>query len=128
MNRWRDERGSAVAESLLVTVLLVVLVLAVLQLGLALLVRNTAVDAAAEGARHAALFGGTPAAGAERTRQLLATALGDGYADDVEAGVTDRLGHPAVVVTVRAPLPVIGLLGVPGSLEVSGHAALETVG
>lgn len=128
MNRWRDERGSAVAESLLVTVLLVVLVLAVLQLGLALLVRNTVVDAAAEGARHAALFGGTRAAGAERTRQLLATALGDGYAGDVEAGVTDRLGHPAVVVTVRAPLPVIGLLGVAGSLEVSGHAALETVG
>jgi hypothetical protein len=36
-------------------------------------------------------------------------------------------GHPAVIVTVRATLPVIGLLGIGGALEVSGHAARETL-
>jgi hypothetical protein len=38
------------------------------------------------------------------------------------------LGHPAVIVTVRAPLPLIGLVGIEGGLEVSGHAAIETLG
>ncbi|MDQ2661335.1 MAG: pilus assembly protein, partial [Actinomycetota bacterium] len=50
----RDERGSAVAEFTLVGILLTVLALAVVQLALALHVRNTMLDAAAEGARYAA--------------------------------------------------------------------------
>ena len=51
----RDEEGSAVAEFSLVGVLLTALLLAVVQLALALHVRNTVLDAAAEGARYAAL-------------------------------------------------------------------------
>ena len=30
-------------------------------------------------------------------------------------------------VTVRAPLPLIGLLGAERALEVTGHAAIETL-
>src|SRR4029453_4872725 len=47
------EAGAAVVEFTLVTVVLVVLFLAILQLALALYVRNTLVAAAAEGAHYA---------------------------------------------------------------------------
>src|SRR5699024_8700584 len=50
--RLNDERGSAVVEFVLVSVLVVTLLLGVLQLTLALHVRNTVVDAAGEGARY----------------------------------------------------------------------------
>ncbi|MEZ5190556.1 MAG: TadE/TadG family type IV pilus assembly protein [Schumannella sp.] len=123
----RSERGSAVAEFVLVGALLTALTLAVLQLGLALHVRNTVLDAAAEGARFAALADNTPADGVARCRELIAAAIGDGYADDVGVSLGDWRGHPAVTITVRTTLPVIGLLGVAEALEVSGHAAIETL-
>ncbi len=123
--RLRDDTGSAVAEFIMVSALLTILTLSVLQLGLALLVRNTVLDAAAEGARFAALADTTLADGATRTANLISTAIGPDYANDVTVSTESYLGHPAVVVTVRAPLPVIGLIGVGSGLEVSGHAALE---
>ena len=125
--RARDETGSAVAEFVLVGILLAMVTLTVLQLGLALLVRNTVLDAASEGARFGSLVGNTAADGAQRTADLITTALGPGYASDVTAATADVFGGPGVVVTVRAPLPLIGLLGLDGGLEVSGHAALETL-
>lgn len=122
------ERGAAVPEFVMVAALLTLVALSVMQLGLALHVRNTAVDAAAEGARYAALAGASLDDGAERTRDLLTAALGPGYARGVSAEYADRLGHPATVVTVRAPLPLLGLFGLDDALEVSGHAAVEVVG
>jgi Flp pilus assembly protein TadG len=124
---WRDERGSAVAEFVLVSALLTVLTLSVIQLGLALLVRNTLVDAAAEGARFAGLADNTLTDGAARTTDLITTALGPTYAGDISATSGSFLGWPAVTVTVRTPLPLIGLVGIEGGLEVSGHAAVETL-
>jgi Flp pilus assembly protein TadG len=67
----RDDRGSAPAEFVMVGALLVVLALSVIQLALALHVRTTVLDAAAEGARTAALAGATRADGVERTRDLI---------------------------------------------------------
>lgn len=128
MERWRDDRGSAVAEFTMVGALLTVLTLAVVQLGLALLVRNTVLDAAAEGARYGALADNAAVDGVARTTELIRTAIGDDYADDVTASVrTAAGGHPMVTVTVRTTLPIVGLLGIGGALEVSGHAALETL-
>ena len=118
------ERGSAPAEFVLVGVLLVALVLGVMQVAAVLFVRNTALDAAAEGARWAAIEG-APSAGARRTEQVLTVALGPAYARDVRAGVATEAGEPVAVVTVVTPLPVIGLIGPARGLEVSGHAALE---
>ncbi|WP_442854327.1 TadE/TadG family type IV pilus assembly protein [Agromyces sp. Root1464] len=122
-----EERGSAVAEFTMVGVLLTVLALAVVQLALALHVRNTVLDAAAEGARYAALAGSSEAAGIARTRELIGAAISAEYADEIVAGLGSVGGVPTVSVTVRAPLPVIGLLGVEHALEVTGHAALEVV-
>lgn len=122
-----DERGSAVAEFTLVGILLTVLALAVVQLALALHVRNTMLDAAAEGARYAALAGSSVGEGIGRTKDLIGTAISAEYAQDVSASQTSIGGVPAIEVTVRAALPVVGLLGPPRGLEVSGHAAIETL-
>jgi len=129
MRTWsKGERGSAPAEFAMVGGLLTILTLSVLQLGLALHVRNTVLDAASEGARYAALADNTLAEGAERTRDLISTALGPDYARSVTAQYGTYLDLPASIVTVRTPLPLIGLIGIDDGLEVSGHASVETLG
>ncbi|MBG6054664.1 Flp pilus assembly protein TadG [Salinibacterium sp. CAN_S4] len=130
MNRgrgWAADDGSAVAEFVMVSGLLVILTLSVIQLGLVLFIRNTVVDAAAEGARFGALADNSATDGIARSVDLIATALGPGYATDVTASTGSYLGHPALTVTVRAPLPLIGLIGLERGLEVSGHAAIESL-
>ncbi len=123
----RDESGSAPAEFVMVGAILTVLTLSVLQLGLDLHVRNTVLDAASEGARFGSLAGNTAEDGMVRTRDLITTALGASFADRVSAGYDEYRGHRSVIVTVWAPLPVIGLLGANDGLEVTGHAAVETL-
>lgn len=112
---------------MLVGALLTVLTLAVLQLGFALHIRNTITDAAAEGARWAALADNDLADGVTRTRDLITAAIGPAYAADVTASYGSYLGHPSAIVTVRTPLPLIGLVGIDQGLEVAGHAAVETL-
>ena len=126
--RLGDDRGSAIAEFVMVGALLTVLTLSVLQLGLALHIRNTVQDAAAEGARYGALADNTPADGVRRTRDLIDLAIGDDYAQNVSVHGGSWMGHPAVTITVRTRLPLVGLVGIDGVLEVSGHAAVETLG
>lgn len=122
-----DESGSAVAEFVMVVSLLTVLTLSVLQLGLALHVRNTVLDAAAEGARLASLADSGLADGAARTRDLITTALGPSYAGQVDASYGRVDGYPSAEVRVIAPLPLLGLIGLDRGLEVTGHAAVETL-
>lgn len=122
-----EESGSAVVEFVLVSALLTVLTLSVIQLALSLHIRNTVMDAAAEGARFASLADTSLGDGVTRTRDLISTALSPGYAADVTASSTSYRGHPSVVVTVRAPLPLFGLIGIDDGLEVSAHAAIEKV-
>ncbi len=112
-------------EFVLVSVLVVALVMALIQLTLALHVRNTLIDSASEGARHAALLGSSPAEGIARTRELIAMTLSAGYAEDVTATVVPDDDGELVEVTVRAPLPVLGLLGPSGVVAVRGHAVIE---
>ena len=104
---------------------MVVLFASVLQLALVQHVRNTCVDAAAEGARYAAHVGRTPADGAGRTADLLRASLAERYAQDVTARQVQVGGLDLVEVTVRVPLPVVGLLGPGGVLELDGHAPVE---
>ena len=124
---WGSDDGSAVVEFTMVTVLLTLLTVSVLQLGLALHVRNTVTDAAAEGARYAALADNGLAEGMERTRQLITAAIGPDYATDVSASYGTYLGHSSTEIRVVTTLPLIGLLGVEQGLEVSAHAAVETL-
>lgn len=119
-----DERGSASVEFVLVGTLLTLLTLAVVQLGLAVYVRNIVHDAAVDGAYHAALADRTPADGAERTAQILARSVGalDAHTSAVH---TERLGMTTVEVRVVATLPLVGLFGIPAAMEVTGHAPVE---
>jgi hypothetical protein len=88
-------------------------------------VHNTLVDCAGEGARYGALADRSPTAGAERARELIRADLSDAYAADVTAGRERYAGLDTVVVHVRAPLPLIGLLGAGRVLTVEGHADAE---
>ena len=122
------EEGSVIAEFVMVVSLLTMLTLAVMQLALSLHVRNTVLDAAAEGARFAALAGNTAPDGTMRTRDLIGSALGARFSADVTASHVRVSGVPSVAIRVRTTLPLLGLLGPQRGLEVTGHAALESLG
>ena len=125
VRRPRGDDGSAVVEFALVSALLAALFLAVLQVGVALYVRNTLVAAAADGARYGADADRTPADGVGRTKDLVAQSLSLSYAQDVTAEYALVGGVQTVVVRVRAPLPLLGLVGPGGDLVVEGHAVAE---
>ena len=104
----------------LVGALVAVVALALLQLALGLHVRNVLIDAAGEGARRAALVGGTTAEAEARVRALAGAALSGDCVQAVEVRRT-RAGDLAVVeVGVLA-----ALLGPGGGLAVTGHAGDE---
>lgn len=121
----RDERGAAVAESVVVTGFVLALLLGVVQVTLAVHVRALAIDAAAEGARVAARADRGPVDGVARTRELLAASLNGSYARDVTARETTLDGLRVTEVEVTTPLPVIGLLGPASAVTVRGHALEE---
>ncbi len=110
---------------MLIGALTTMLFAGVLQLVLVLHVRATLVDCAAEGARYGALADSSPEAGAERARELIASALAPTFADDVRAEATVVDDLPVVRVEVTAPLPLAGLLGPSGAMTVDGHALRE---
>ncbi|WP_291383094.1 TadE/TadG family type IV pilus assembly protein [Demequina sp.] len=120
--RGRDD-GSVVVEFLLVSILVITIAMGVIQLTLALHVRNMLSSAASEGARLAAANDRDLNDGAMRTEFLLSESLG-GYDVNVVASDTVIDGAPATRVTVTAPVPVFGLWGV-GTMSVSGRAFEE---
>lgn len=122
-----DESGSAPAEFVLVGGLLTLLTLAVLQIGLAVYVRNVVHDAAVEGAHYAALADSDRARGVDRARIVIERAVGTQYADDITASYTSTGGVPSVTVTVRTVLPLVGLVGLPAAMEVSASAPVESL-
>ncbi|HET7415302.1 MAG TPA: TadE family protein [Arthrobacter sp.] len=116
------ERGSAVVDFVLVGSLLTVIFIAIIQLALVLHVRNTLIDAAASGARYASLADRGAADAKSRTEALISMALNDSYARNVSVDRVTHQGLETIEVNVEAPLPVIGLIGPVGVVEVSGHA------
>ncbi|MBP1231979.1 hypothetical protein JOE40_001623 [Arthrobacter sp. PvP102] len=119
------ERGSAVVDFVLVGGLLTMFFLAVIQLTLVLHVRNTLIDAAASGARYGTLADRNAADAKDRTGELIGIALNADFAQEVSTSEVTYQGVRALEVTVRAPLPVIGLIGPREALEVKGHAAIQ---
>lgn len=126
MCRLASERGSATVEFTLVAALLTFVVLSVMQLGLSLYVRNVVIDACGEGARYGALLDGDAETGVERTRELITMAVSERYAQDISADYVTVDGVETLVITARAPLPVVGLLGV-AEFEAEGHGVLEVL-
>ena len=120
------DEGTAVVEFVLVSILVVILLLAVVQVGMALHIRNTLISAASEGARFAAAANQSPEAGAAHTRELIRQSLPDAYAEQVASGHEVVSGVNTIVVTIEADLPVFGWLGPADTLRVEGHAMEES--
>jgi hypothetical protein len=119
------EQGSAVVDFVLVGSLLTLFFLAIIQLTLVLHVRNTLIDAAASGARYGTLADRSAADAEERTRSLIQSALNAGFAQQVSTSEVTYQGLRTLEVTIRAPMPVIGLIGPRNLLEVKGHSAVQ---
>ncbi|MFT4468384.1 TadE family protein [Arthrobacter sulfonylureivorans] len=120
----QTDRGSASVDFILVGGVLTLIFVSIMQLTLVLHVRNTLIDAAGSGARYGTLADRGAADAQQRTVALISAALTDDYAQDVHVEEVLRSGVRTMRVTVRAPLPALGLVGPSGALEVHGHAAL----
>lgn len=119
------ERGSAVVDFVLVSVLVALILTALVQLALALHVRNTLTWCAGEGARYGARAGSTPERGAERTRTLIAESLSPALAVEVEAQRRSEAEWATVEVRVSAALPVLAWWGPPDVVDARGRAFAE---
>lgn len=121
----RDD-GNATVEFLLVAVLVVAVALGVIQLTLALHVRNVLISSAHEGAHVAALADRSLEDGAARTEFLVESALGGIPAEYTTSHVFID-GVPAVQVTVVASVPMVGMWGATDQ-RISAHALAEAPG
>ncbi|OLO62688.1 TadE/TadG family type IV pilus assembly protein [Actinomyces oris] len=122
----QNESGSAVVDFVMVGALVIIVFVALLQVALGVYARNVLTDAAGDGARRAALVGGTEAEARQRVQLLTDAALRRGYVDTVTVSRVSSGDLRLVEVTVTAPFPVLGLLGPGGALRVTGHAIDES--
>lgn len=129
---WPDgggERGGAVVEFVLVSVLVVALLMAVLQVAVYVHVRNVVTASAQEGARFAANADVDSAAGAARTLEVVAAATSDQTARGLacsSAEEADPSGLTLVVVRCTGAVPaLLADLGNLLPLEVTGRAVKE---
>lgn len=111
----------------LVSLAVLPLVMAILQLAVVWHIRNTLVDAASEGARYGAGYQRTTAAAAARARAAADASLDDGLVDRVAAYETPVDGQPGIEVDVSADVPLLGLWGPTITLHVRGHAVQEVL-
>ncbi|MGY2127454.1 TadE/TadG family type IV pilus assembly protein [Blastococcus sp. SYSU DS0617] len=123
------ERGSAVVDFVLVSLLIVALLLAVLQVAVYAHVRNVVTASAQEGARFAANADVDSALGAARTVEVVARATTRRTAEGLactSAEETDPSGLTLVVVRCSGSVPsLISALGNLLPLEVTGRAVKE---
>ncbi|HJQ02052.1 MAG TPA: TadE/TadG family type IV pilus assembly protein [Jatrophihabitans sp.] len=78
-----EDRGSSVIEFSMISVLLVLLLFAVLQVAALFYVRSVTAAAAADGARYAANADVDPAAGGPRASMLIAHGIGSRMSDQL---------------------------------------------
>ncbi len=123
------ERGGAVVEFVLVSVLIVMLLLAVLQVAVYVHVRNVVTASAQEGARYAANADVDSTAGAGRTMEVVARATSEQTARGLVCSSTEEVdGSGLTLVVVRCSGSVPSLLAALGNLlplEVTGRAVKE---
>lgn len=125
--RAADEAGAAPVDFVLLAGLLTLLFLMIVQLGIALHVRNVLASAAAEGARYGANedFSDHADEAAQRTQDIITTELGGSFATGVTATTVVVDGQQVVEVDVKAGLPLVALWGTARTVEVRGHALQE---
>lgn len=117
-----NERGSAVAEFVMITTLLVLIAMTLVQLALVLHVRNTLIDAASNGAHYGALANRSASDAEGRTRTLITESLHGGFASGIAVSTTNIGENQLVNVSVNTRVPLIGLLPNGWELHVEGEA------
>ena len=123
------ERGSAVVEFVLVSLLIMMLLLAVLQVAVYVHVRNVVTASAQEGARYAANADVESGVGAARTVEVVGRATSDQTAKGLVCSSTEEVdGTGLRLVVVRCSGSVPSLLAALGNflpLHVTGRAVKE---
>ncbi|WP_336029184.1 TadE/TadG family type IV pilus assembly protein [Geodermatophilus sp. FMUSA9-8] len=123
------ERGSAVVDFVLVSVLVVVLLLAVLQVAVYVHVRNVVTASAQDGARYGANADVPATAATGRTLEAVARATSNGTAEGLvctAAEEVDATGLVLVTVRCRGAVPtLLAGLGDLLPLDVTGRAVEE---
>ncbi|MGY1807670.1 TadE/TadG family type IV pilus assembly protein [Blastococcus sp. SYSU D00669] len=124
-----NERGSAVVDVVLVSLLVLALLLAVLQVAVYVHVRNVVTASAQEGARYAANADVDSAFGAARTVEVVARATSVQTAEGLRCTSgeeVDATGLTLVVVRCSGSVPTLfAALGNVLPLEVTGRAVKE---
>ncbi|AOZ72329.1 hypothetical protein BK816_02625 [Boudabousia tangfeifanii] len=118
-----SESGSAVISHVLVQALVVLVVLALLQLGYGLHTRNTALVAAQTAARRVSLVGATKVEGQKVAEKIVAQALPHGIPPVVEVKIRPQgAGRMRLIeVMVELPVPLIGPWGIGHQIKVKSH-------
>jgi Flp pilus assembly protein TadG len=123
------ERGSAVVDFVMVSILIVTLLLAVLQVAVYVHVRNVVTASAQAGARYAANADVDSAVGAPRTVEIVARATTVQTAAGLACTSAEEVdGSGLTLVVVRCSGSVPSLLAALGNLlplEVTGRAVKE---
>ena len=123
------ERGSAVVEFVLVSLLIMLLLLAVLQVAVYVHVRNVVTASAQEGARYAANADVDSGAGVGRTLEVVGRATSQQTARGLACSSVEEVdGTGLTLVVVRCSGSVSALLGALGNLlplDVTGRAVKE---
>jgi Flp pilus assembly protein TadG len=123
------ERGSAVVDFVMVSMLIVTLLLAVLQLAVYVHVRNVVTASAQAGARYAANADVDASVGAARTVEVVARATSTRTANGLactSGEEADPSGLTLVVVRCTGSVPaLLASLGNLLPLEVTGRAVKE---
>jgi Flp pilus assembly protein TadG len=123
------ERGSAVVDFVMVSLLIVALLLAVLQVAVYVHVRNVVTASAQEGARYAANADVDSASGAARAVEVVARATSTQTAGGLSCTSAEEVdGSGLTLVVVRCSGSVPSLLAALGNLlplDVTGRAVKE---
>lgn len=118
--RTGKETGSIVAESAMVIALITLLCGTILQIGVVIHTRNTMIDAASAGARHAALADRGLTDGQQRAADLLTSSIPNATAAHVT--ITRDRDDELITVTIDHHLPLLGFITGPIPLSATAHA------
>jgi Flp pilus assembly protein TadG len=128
--RRRDDAGAAVVDFVLMSVLLIFLLFAVLQVAVYFYARNVAAASAADAARYASTEGVDPSSGSARAAKLIDQGLDDHDAKAIRctsvAGTDERSGLAVTTVHCRGRVRLFFTpLGLPLTVDVRSSSLRE---
>lgn len=118
-------RGSAPAEFVLVSTVLVALVLGIIHISLVAHTRTILQASAWEGARYASYYDTSDLEGVALTQRLIREALGSEHRASVSVRHVDIAGQEGVSFTLESSVPAVGLWSPGGEIVVEAAVPYE---